>query len=139
VVNAPGDRASYGEFNDYGIWGPGEWAGQLQPRGYWVYVAPNWYIWKTSSAAANVAASDDSDDGDDASPRHSKRGGAAAPATGTGTGQGPNRDLACAAAKLLATQNAGCTQILSAVGGAACDCNAVTRNFWSCTTQVTCR
>ena len=46
VVYVPEDRKSYGEYDDYGWWGPGEWAGEMQPEGYWVYVYPNWYIWR---------------------------------------------------------------------------------------------
>jgi hypothetical protein len=46
VITVPQDQATYGEFNDYGFWGGTEWAGfQNLPQGYWVYVAPNWYIW----------------------------------------------------------------------------------------------
>jgi hypothetical protein len=51
TVEVPGDREQYGAFNDYGIWGPGDWAGKPQPRGYWVYVYPSWYIWANSSGA----------------------------------------------------------------------------------------
>jgi hypothetical protein len=41
-----GDKEAYGEFNDYGRYEGTEWAGQKNlPPGYWVYVAPNWYIW----------------------------------------------------------------------------------------------
>lgn len=47
TVEAPQDEATYGAFRDYGAWGPGPWAGEMQPAGYWVYVAPRWYIWKT--------------------------------------------------------------------------------------------
>ena len=40
------DKASYGDFNDYGYDTTTEWAGYKDlPPGYWVYVAPNWYIW----------------------------------------------------------------------------------------------
>jgi hypothetical protein len=46
TLDVPEDRDTYGDFNDYGAWGPGEWAGAMQPEGYWVYVAPTWYIWR---------------------------------------------------------------------------------------------
>ncbi|MCG6552729.1 MAG: hypothetical protein L7F77_10405 [Candidatus Magnetominusculus sp. LBB02] len=39
------DKATYGEFNDYGQWSGGPWCGQTGKAGYWVYVAPNWYVW----------------------------------------------------------------------------------------------
>jgi hypothetical protein len=45
-ICVPGDRATYGAFNDYGSWGGTAWAGYTNlPPGYWVYVAPDWYIW----------------------------------------------------------------------------------------------
>ncbi len=150
TVNVPGDRDQYGDFNDYGMWGPGEWAGEMQPQGYWVYVYPNWYIWKTQggggSDEAAAAGDDGSDDDEDEAPRpkkkkkhHASGGGESAPATASGSGQGANRDLACASAKLQATQNASCSNIGSAIGGAACDCNQLAPTMWMCSTQVTCR
>jgi hypothetical protein len=46
VIEVPQDRASYGDFHDYGMWNGTEWAGYTDlPPGHWVYVAPNWYIW----------------------------------------------------------------------------------------------
>ncbi len=47
TIYVPGDLESYGEFNDYGWWGPGPWAGEMQPAGYWVYVYPHWFVWAT--------------------------------------------------------------------------------------------
>lgn len=41
------DRASYGRFSDYGKWGGGSWCGKDRPAGYWVWVAPKWYVWST--------------------------------------------------------------------------------------------
>lgn len=40
------DKASYGEFTDYGYYTGTSWAGydNLSP-GYWVYSFPHWYIW----------------------------------------------------------------------------------------------
>ena len=47
VISVPSDKKDYGEFNDYGISEGGDWAGYKGlPKGYWVYVAPNWYIWE---------------------------------------------------------------------------------------------
>lgn len=48
-VDAPEDLSSYGYFSDYGHWvSPPGYRGHAQlPTGYWVYVAPHWYIWKT--------------------------------------------------------------------------------------------
>jgi hypothetical protein len=46
VLNCPADKAKYGHFKDYGWWGGGPWCGQQGKAGYWVWVAPNWYVWK---------------------------------------------------------------------------------------------
>jgi hypothetical protein len=43
------DQATYGKFNDYGYWGGGAWCGQVGRAGYWVWVAPNWYVWKNQN------------------------------------------------------------------------------------------
>ncbi len=44
-IDVEKDRNSYGEFHDYGHWSGTSWAGHSDlPPGYWVYVAPNWYI-----------------------------------------------------------------------------------------------
>jgi hypothetical protein len=41
----PEDQASYGEFCDWGHWSGTSWRGHTDlPPGYWVYVAPHWYI-----------------------------------------------------------------------------------------------
>ena len=46
IVQAPGDGATYGSFHDYGRWEGTSYLDQNNlPQGYWVYVAPNWYIW----------------------------------------------------------------------------------------------
>jgi Ca-activated chloride channel family protein len=46
IVEAPADAATYGTFRDFGRWEGTSYAGQDNlPKGYWVYVAPNWYIW----------------------------------------------------------------------------------------------
>lgn len=46
IVEAEGDRASYGAFYDYGHWEGTSYREQNNlPQGYWVYVYPNWYIW----------------------------------------------------------------------------------------------
>lgn len=45
TLPCPKDRTSYGEFRDYGWWGGGAWCGRTGKAGYWVWVAPNWYIW----------------------------------------------------------------------------------------------
>lgn len=50
VVPAPNDIDTYGPFCDYGFSEEYEYAGctNLTP-GYWVYVAPNWYVWAQTS------------------------------------------------------------------------------------------
>ncbi len=45
-VHCPGDRSSYGEFYDWGHWSGTRWCGKSVKPGYWVWVAPDWYIWK---------------------------------------------------------------------------------------------
>jgi Ca-activated chloride channel family protein len=46
IVEAPGDSTSYGSLHDYGRWEGTSYLDQNNlPQGYWVYVAPNWYIW----------------------------------------------------------------------------------------------
>jgi len=45
VMHCPRDRGSYGEFSDYGWWGGGPWCDQTGKAGYWVWVAPDWYVW----------------------------------------------------------------------------------------------
>ncbi len=52
VLPCPRDGGSYGEFRDYGHWGGGAWCGQTGKAGYWVWVAPNWYVWKHKGARA---------------------------------------------------------------------------------------
>jgi|JI102314DRNA_FD_contig_41_232213_length_1034_multi_4_in_0_out_0_2 hypothetical protein len=49
VMNCPNDRNAYGQFNEYGYWGGGAWCGQTGKAGYWVWVAPNWYVWQTKA------------------------------------------------------------------------------------------
>jgi hypothetical protein len=45
-IRVPRDKQSYGEFHDYGHYEGSEWAGFTDlPVGYWVYLAPHWYIW----------------------------------------------------------------------------------------------
>jgi hypothetical protein len=45
-IRVPRDKQSYGEFHDYGHYEGSEWAGFTElPAGYWVYLAPHWYIW----------------------------------------------------------------------------------------------
>jgi gas vesicle protein len=45
-IRVPRDKQSYGEFHDYGHFEGSEWAGFTDlPAGYWVYLAPHWYIW----------------------------------------------------------------------------------------------
>jgi len=44
-IEAPGDEAMYGEYNDWGYWSGTSYRMHTNlPRGYWVYVTPCWYI-----------------------------------------------------------------------------------------------
>lgn len=45
-LNVPEDAAKYGQFKDYGFDQTKTYGGSDNlPEGYWVYVAPYWYIW----------------------------------------------------------------------------------------------
>lgn len=48
TLTCPTDRGQYGEYRDYGYWGGGEWCGQTGKKGYWVWVAPTWYVWQNN-------------------------------------------------------------------------------------------
>jgi hypothetical protein len=90
-----------------------------------------------------ATASNDDDDDEEETPRSKKRGAkggksGTAGQSGNGWGMGMSRDLACADAKLKATSAAGCDNLTSAIGGAACDCSKLGIQ-WSCQTSVTCR
>ncbi len=55
VLDCPQDRTSYGEFYDWGHWTGTSWHNHTNlPPGYWVYVAPNWYIWESVAGDNNV-------------------------------------------------------------------------------------
>ncbi len=45
-IHAPQDETTYGDFVDYGYSGATSWHDVKVDAGYWVYVSPNWYIWK---------------------------------------------------------------------------------------------
>lgn len=52
TVRADADQQQYGEYYDYGYSATTAWAGQQNlPPGYWVYIAPNWYIFGQISGA----------------------------------------------------------------------------------------
>jgi hypothetical protein len=55
VMECPRDTQSYGNYRDYGYWKGGAWCGQQGKAGYWVWVAPKWYVWaaKSSSSSSN--------------------------------------------------------------------------------------
>lgn len=56
-LNAPEDVEQYGRFNDYGHSQTRSWAGSDNlPEGYWVYVAPYWYIWGETTVPAEKTA-----------------------------------------------------------------------------------
>ena len=49
TLRCPKDKAQYGAYSDYGYWGGGPWCGQQGKAGFWVWVAPNWYVWGTQN------------------------------------------------------------------------------------------
>ena len=48
-VHCPGDVKQYGQFNDYGHWTGSSYCGQQVSPGFWVYVSPDWYVWRTQA------------------------------------------------------------------------------------------
>jgi hypothetical protein len=47
IFEAESDYRAYSTFHDFGHYPATSYAGQSDlPEGYWVYVYPNWYIWK---------------------------------------------------------------------------------------------
>lgn len=51
-LNVPEDAQKYGQFSDYGFDQTKTYGGaENLPEGYWVYVAPYWYIWGESTQA----------------------------------------------------------------------------------------
>ena len=41
------DVKTYSKFHDYGYYNTRTWKDHTNlPAGYWVYVYPNWYIWR---------------------------------------------------------------------------------------------
>lgn len=52
TIKVEGDQEQYGEFYDWGYWSGTEWQGHQElPPGYWVYVAPHWYIFGEAAGA----------------------------------------------------------------------------------------
>jgi len=46
AIECPMDKANYGDFHEYGHYTGAEWHHHKNlPAGYWVWVAPKWYIW----------------------------------------------------------------------------------------------
>lgn len=57
TLTVPDDVRAYGAFHDYGYWPGGTYAGVTGiPPGYWVYVAPTWYVWGRLAPAQRVEA-----------------------------------------------------------------------------------
>ena len=51
-LEVPDDEKAYGKFHDYGYYDGDTWADYKDlPPGYWVYVAPHWYIWAEQTGA----------------------------------------------------------------------------------------
>ena len=54
-IEVADDQPTYGEFKDWGRWDGATYnTYQNLPHGYWVYVAPHWYIWGESTEQAAV-------------------------------------------------------------------------------------
>ena len=50
-IHVPADRETYGDFYDWGYWSGTAYAGHNDlPPGYWVYLFPNWYIFKDDAS-----------------------------------------------------------------------------------------
>src|SRR5262245_42245065 len=51
TIKVPEDAKTYQQFKDFGPRDQREYAGHTDlPAGYWVYVAPSWYIWRDHTA-----------------------------------------------------------------------------------------
>jgi hypothetical protein len=49
------DQAQYGSYNDYGKEKAyNQYCGAKAPAGYWVYVAPHWYVWKNKAQLSDA-------------------------------------------------------------------------------------
>src|SRR5262245_48369 len=54
-VEVPDDWQWYGAFHDWGFWDGTSYAGvEDLPPGYWVYVHPNWYVWREGGPEPTV-------------------------------------------------------------------------------------
>jgi hypothetical protein len=54
-IEVPNDQVSYGDFCDYGYYSGTSYAGFSDlPPGYWVYLAPHWYIYKDAAGVNPV-------------------------------------------------------------------------------------
>lgn len=57
TFEVPEDALQYGTWHDYGFWEGRSYKGVNDlPRGYWVYVAPTWYIWARQATPAVPAS-----------------------------------------------------------------------------------
>jgi hypothetical protein len=55
TLEVPADHDAYGDFCDFGHWSGTSYAGHNDlPAGYWVYLAPNWYIFQDDSSSMPV-------------------------------------------------------------------------------------
>jgi hypothetical protein len=51
-IHCPEDLPAYHQFTDYGMYTGTSWHKYTNlPPGYWVYVYPDWYIWRDCTAA----------------------------------------------------------------------------------------
>ena len=56
-IHCPEDLPSYKHFTDYGMFTGTAWHNYTNlPPGYWVYVYPDWYIWRDSTDAPQMNA-----------------------------------------------------------------------------------
>lgn len=56
ILKCQKDSKQYGRFKEYGYWGGGSWCGKHGQAGYWVWVAPNWYIWAKKGRKPEIPA-----------------------------------------------------------------------------------
>lgn len=54
TIPCPNDKRQYGDYADTGFYAAQRYCGVQAPAGFWVYAAPNWYVWKQEQAVPST-------------------------------------------------------------------------------------